>query len=483
MYFTVKYIIKGRSNFNSCGKLIICLGDEVMNNNDVPSKILLVEDSAMIRKFFRKVLTPLNMDISEAGDGQDAIQQVTDSLFDLIITDIDMPKMNGIELCQQLKKKPSTRSLPVIMVSSLDGDEDIDRGFQAGASVYISKTDVQERLCNTVEDVLSRTNLRKRQLILIVDDSHIIRSIVEDGLSQAGFQVLTAVNGKDAIEMVRNEKPDLILSDIAMPVMDGLEFCKAVKSDESMKLSPFVVMSTSTEPSQMRRMLEIGAAAYIVKPFNIDQLVILVEKILSDHFLLLLKEKERLDVERNSMLSSITSLISALEARDSYTRGHSEDVSRIVSGMVQLTGANDQDIESAVIGGKLHDIGKIGIRDSVLLKPAKLSNEEYNQIKQHPVIGYSILKSIPSLSDVIEIVYHHHERFDGNGYPDRLKGSQIPLWARITAVADTYYALTSDRPYRQGMSQDKACEILNDIKETQLCPDCLKLFFQWIEFQ
>jgi response regulator RpfG family c-di-GMP phosphodiesterase len=452
-----------------------------MDNNNGTQQILLVEDSSMIRKYFQKVLAPLHMNILEAADGLIALHMIKDNHFDLIITDIDMPNLDGIELCQQLKKQPETRSLPVIMVSSLDSDEDIDRGFQAGASVYLSKTDVQERLCLAVEDVLSKTDQRKKQIILVVDDSHIIRSIVENGLCQAGFQVITAVNGKEALDAIHGKKPDLILSDIAMPVMDGFELCREIQSDETLRLSPFVVMSTNSERGHMKRMLEIGAAAYIVKPFNIDQLVFLIEKILSDHFMLLLKEKERLDFERSAMLSSITSLSTALEARDAYTRGHSEAVARIITGMIKLTGASDQDIENAIIGGKLHDIGKIGVRDSVLLKPGKLTYDEYEQIKKHPTIGRDILKSIPSLSNVIDIVYHHHERFDGKGYPEKLKGKDIPLWARITAVADTYHALTSDRPYRRGMSNEKAFHILNEIKNTQLCPDCVDLFFQWLK--
>jgi response regulator RpfG family c-di-GMP phosphodiesterase len=453
-----------------------------MENNNEPH-ILLVEDSAMIRKYFQKVLASLQMNIFEAADGLVALHMLQDNKYDLIITDIDMPNLDGIELCHQLKKKPETRAIPVIMVSSLDSDEDVDRGFQAGASVYLSKTDVQERLCQVVEDVLSKTSQRKKQHILVVDDSNIIRSIVEDGLCQAGFQVITAAHGKEALDFIHLKRPDLILCDIAMPIMDGFELCREIQADETLRLSPFVVMSTNSERGHMKRMLEIGAAAYIVKPFNIDQLVFLIEKILSDHFMLLLNEKERLDLERSAMLSSITSLSTALEARDAYTRGHSEAVAKIITGMIELTGANDADIENANIGGKLHDIGKIGVRDSVLLKPGKLTYDEYEQIKKHPGIGRGILKSIPSLSNMIDIVYHHHERFDGNGYPENLKGDAIPLWARITAVADTYHALTSDRPYRQGMPKDQAFQILTDVKGTQLCPDCVELFFNWYNQQ
>jgi len=447
------------------------------------TRILLVDDSAMIRKFMIKVLAPLDATIIEASDGQEGLNLAFENPFDLYITDIDMPNVDGIEFCQRLKRDPERRGTPVIMVSSMDSDEDIDRGFQAGASIYISKSEVQQRLCDSAREVLSKSSIRQKQVIAVVDDSKIIRQIVETGLSQSGFQVITAENGKKGLALVRDKMPDLILSDIDMPEMNGFAFCEAVHADSKLTPIPFVVMSTNSDRGHMKRMLEYGAASYIVKPFNIDQLVILVEKILSDHFMLILKERERLDAERSMMLASITSLISALEARDSYTRGHSEAVAEIVSGMVSLTGASDKEVERATIGGRLHDIGKIGIRDSVLLKAGRLTEEEFDQIKQHPSIGANILKSIPSLADTVSIVLSHHERLDGKGYPQQLKGNQIPLWARMTAVADTYHALTSDRPYRKGMPHDKAFQIIEDVKGSQLCPDCVALFLKWYDKQ
>jgi len=191
-------------------------------------------------------------------------------------------------------------------------------------------------------------------------------------------------------------------------------------------------------------------------------------------------ERERLDSERNLMIASITSLITALEARDNYTKGHSEAVGRIVSGMLRIAGGSAKEIETVTIGGRLHDIGKIGVRDDILLKPGRLTEEEFAHIKKHPVIGANIIKSIPSFSDVIPIVLSHHERLDGKGYPQGLKGDNIHLWARMAAVADTYHSLTSDRPYRKGMAQGKALQIIEDVSGTQLCPDCVDLFFKWI---
>jgi len=444
------------------------------------SRILVVDNSSMMRKALKAILEPLKLKVEEADDGQMGLDLVLKNEYDLIITDVHMPNLSGVDFCQKVKKDPSKRGIPVVIVSSFDSDADIEKGFQVGAAAYISKKEAQSYLRNTIDNLLSKSALHQKQLIMVVDDSPTILKIVEEGLAQSGFQVVTAKNGKEALKRIRSKRPDLIISDIDMPEMNGFVFCETVHSDPDLKSIPFVVMSANSDRAHMKRMLQYGAEAYMTKPFNIDQLVILVEKLLSDHFLLLLKEKERLDAEQSLIIASIGSLISALEARDSYTRGHSESVATIVSGMAALMGATREEIDRMTIGGKLHDIGKIGVRDSVLLKPGALTDEEFAEIQEHPLIGATILESIPSLSDIVSVVLCHHERMDGKGYPNGLKGESIPQSARMTAVADTYNALTSDRPYRKGMPQEKALQIITDIKGSQLCPESVDIFFKWI---
>ncbi|HSQ85475.1 MAG TPA: HD domain-containing phosphohydrolase, partial [Desulfobacterales bacterium] len=386
-------------------------------------------------------------------------------------------------LCRSLKNTEATQGTPVVMVSTFDSDNDVDKGFQAGASAYLSKYAIQDSLFDTVESVLTKSRFKGERVVMVVDDSKVVLRIVEKGLAEAGFRVITADNAKKALNLLETIQPDLILTDIEMPEINGFEFCKTVHKNPELSMVPIVAMSTKTDRGYMKRMVQNGASAYICKPFNVDELVILVEKMLSDQFHMLLMERERLDTERNLMIASITSLITALEARDNYTRGHSEAVGRIVSGMLKIGGGNPKEIETVTIGGRLHDIGKIGVRDEILLKPGKLTEEEFAHIKKHPVIGANIIKSIPSFSDVIPIVLSHHERMDGKGYPQGLKGDNIHLWARMTAVADTYHSLTSDRPYRKGMVQGKALQIIEDATATQLCPDCVYLFFKWVSLK
>ncbi len=444
-------------------------------------QILIVDDSRMVRNVIKGYLTEFDCETIEAGDGQTGLHLAQKNRFDLIITDVEMPGKSGIEMCRELKDDPANRSVPILIISSFDSEEDIHKGFQAGATAYLSKDEVPNQLFSSVESILSKSSFNNSKSILIVDDSAVIRHLVTTELSKVGYRIFTAENGRDGLDKLETlTMPDLIISDIDMPVMNGFEFCEAVKGDERFKSIPFIVMSTNSDRGHMQRMLKRGAQAYLVKPFNMDQLTILVDKMLSDQFVMLLKDRERLDAERQMMLSTITSLVNALEARDSYTKGHSTAVAGIAASLAELSGATEREVRSVLIGGHLHDIGKIGISDSVLLKPDRLTREEFEIIKQHPGIGANILAPIESLADIVPLVHCHHERMDGKGYPNGIKGTKIPLWARITAVADTFHALTSNRPYRTGMKEENALQIIEDVRGTQLCPECVDLFMTWI---
>ncbi len=335
--------------------------------------ILIVDDSALVRKALTRQLGKFGARVTQAEDGQQGVEAALSGHFDLIISDVEMPHLDGFGLCEKLKDTPSTRGVPVVMLSSLDTDRDVERGFKAGAAAYVSKSQVQTQLIETIESVLEKSTFHHNRLVLVVDDSHTIRRIVAQALEEAGFNVITAENGKQALKRIDEQRPDLIISDVDMPEMNGVDFCKALHADPALAVIPFVIMSASSDRAMMRRLLSLGAAGYLVKPFNLEQIVITVERLLSDHFLILLKEKERLDGERKMMLASITSLIAALEARDPYTRGHSETVAKLVEEMGRSMHIDAEGIESLGIAGRLHDIGKIGVPDNILLKPGQLS--------------------------------------------------------------------------------------------------------------
>ena len=444
-------------------------------------KILIVEDSRSLQSIIKSRLKSINAKTVLAENGKVGLEFARSQEFDLILSDVEMPVMNGLEMCKRLKDDMKTRSIPVVLLSSKEKDVDVDRGFEVGASSYVPKSMAKELLIPTIQEILHKSIFHKDRTVLIVDDSKTILRLVESGLSKSGFQVITALNGKKALELLETIRPDIIISDLDMPEMNGMEFRDRVNQIPTLAKIPFIVMSANSDRASMRNMVEKGAAAYLVKPFNLEQLVILTEKLLSNHFQLLLKDREKLLSERKAMLGSITSLAHALEARDPYTRGHSENVSKIVVSMAEVMKMSRNDIQTLRFGASLHDLGKIGIPDSLLLKNGKLTKTEKKIFEQHPVIGSNILQPIPSLKSVIPVVLHHHERFDGTGYPGKLKGKRIPIWARITAVADTYDALTTDRPYRKGFPKEVALQILSEVQGTQLCPKCVDIFFKVID--
>jgi len=445
-------------------------------------RILIIDDNLHHRSMIKSILLPITDDVFEASEKEGSFLISGSIRPDLVITPMRASTPEKPCIYHLLKENPSYRDIPVILTGSSESDENIKKGMAAGAFAYIDKSEAKVTLASIVEKLLKKSSEHPTKTrILVVDDSSSVRLMLQDGLVLEGYEVLTAVNGKKALEVISATSLDLILSDVYMPEMSGLELCKILHENPLFSQIPFVVMSTENDAANMRQMMQYGAAAFIIKPFNIEQLMMTLHKIVSYEFRLLLKEKERLAGEQKLLIAGIASLVKALEARDKYTQGHSERVSLILAGMVKHSGGTPYDIERAQIAGRLHDIGKIGIRDDVLLKIGRLSYDEFEHIQQHPLIGASIITTIPSIADILPVVVSHHERMDGNGYPQGLKGNSIPLWARMTAVADTYDALTSERPYRKSTCHGKALNIINDASGTQLCPSCVSIFLEWLD--
>ena len=445
----------------------------------ISENILIVTDIPLLRRVLTMRLERLGATVLTAFNYSSGLESAFTKEMDLIITDADMPNMEGLKLCQELKTHQKTRHLPVIFISALEAENDIARGFEAGAAAYVTKNSTDSELTETISEVLSKSAFKQERHILVVDDSYTILRLTETVLARAGFQVTTAINGLDALEKMKEQKPDLVISDLDMPIMNGIEFFEALAAQKETSSIPFIIISSNTERSQMRDLIQRGAAAYMVKPVNMEQLGITAEKLLSEQFQTLLRERERLKREQNLTVAAITSLVKALEARDTYTRGHSERVAEIATGMAKIHGCSLEELETINLGGKLHDIGKIGIPDGLLLKPGKLEESEIMTFRKHPEIGGEILDPIASLKKILPIVMHHHERTDGQGYPHGLKGDDSPFLARIVSVADCYDAITSDRPYRKGREHSFALQIINEIRDIQLCSKCVDLFERW----
>lgn len=439
-------------------------------------RILIAEDSKAVRKALIRQLEAVDAEIIQAEDGLEGLVKAHEHLPDLVLTDIIMPKMNGFDLCRALKAETNTRHIPVVILSANENEESIEYGFEVGAAAYVSKMNASQELLPCVRDLLEKSSLLLNKRIMVVDESTAIRAIITQGLLGAGFQVDQAGTGTEAVHFLARHKPDLLITDVHAAMADGTNVYEAIRHRPELRDIPVLVMSTESDRRRMREIIQRGASGCVIKPFNIEHLVISVEKLLCDHFRILLGEKQRLTHERDMLLASISSLIQALEARDHYTRGHSECVAAISVAMAKVMGYNHEDVQKIDLCAKLHDIGKIGISDLILLKPGRLTPEEFARIQEHPAKGADILSPIPSMAEIIPGVLQHHEKMDGTGYPLGLSGEEIHPWARIIAVADVFHALTSNRSYRPAIPLPKAMEMIRESAGTHLCPSCVDVF-------
>ncbi len=356
--------------------------------------------------------------------------------------------------------------------------------------------------------------------IMIVDDEPDILDLLKDTFEEEGYNVITALNGLEALEMLDTELPDVILSDNRMPGMAGIELLEVIRQryPESIRL----LMTGYADLNIAIESINRGwVYKFITKPFKMEEIMITIRRAIEYYEIVKQKkileeqikeqnqilekrvEERTIDLQnlteeleeknrtlsqqkeeirrlyshlQRSYLGTITSLHFALEAKDQYTRGHSE---RVFHYSLHMGRELDLDLEDMVhlkYAALLHDLGKIGIPDSILLKPGKLTSEEYDIIKNHATLGATILDPIQFLKRVKIIIGHHHEHYDGRGYPDGLKAENIDIQGRIIAVADAFDAMRSDRPYRAARSRMEALDELVEMSGTQFCPRCVDAF-------
>jgi len=284
--------------------------------------------------------------------------------------------------------------------------------------------------------------------VLVVDDIEANRSLVTALLTRDGYRVDAVASGAAALERVRSDPPDLVLLDVMMPPPNGFEVCRALKADAGTRLIPVVLITALQQSEDRIQGFEAGADDFISKPFNAHELRARVRS--------LLRIKRYTD-DLDSAESVILSLALTIEARDGYTEGHCERLARYATTLGRHIGLSDEDVRVLERGGYLHDIGKVGIPDAILLKPGRLTSAELAVMQQHAVIGDRLCGELRSLRQVRPIVRHHHERQDGTGYPDGLRGGAIPLFAQIIAIVDVFDALTTARPYKVAVAADVAC--------------------------
>jgi putative two-component system response regulator len=310
-----------------------------------------------------------------------------------------------------------------------------------------ASTPALHRLADSLPDDRARTR------ILAVDDSRLDLELLKDQLVGEGYQVSTAEDGEEALAKVAAETPDLVLMDVVMPRLSGYEVCRQIKSNGRTILTPVVLITSLQATEERIRGIEAGADDFLAKPFNRQELLTRVRS--------LLKLKRHTDELENAE-TVLFSLALSVEAKDPYTTGHCDRLARYSVALGRRLGLSDEYLKALHRGGILHDLGKIGIPDAILLKPEPLTREERTVMQAHPVIGERICAPLRSLRLVLPIIRHHHERWDGSGYPDGLAGGTIPLTARILQVADLFDALTTQRPYKTAFTLDRSVALMRE---------------------
>jgi putative two-component system response regulator len=289
--------------------------------------------------------------------------------------------------------------------------------------------------------------------ILVVDDNPSIALLLKQLLTAEGYEVNIARDGLEAIARVGEFVPDLILLDLDLPYLSGDEVCKRLKNSPATRLIPIVIVTAQSEFQNKLDAWEYGADDYLTKPFH------LVEVTARCRSLLRIK---RLVEERDSAESVVFALARAVEAKSPFTHGHSERVMVYALALAEALDLPHEECEILRKGALLHDIGKISVPDAILNKPGPLTPEEFDIIKEHTSAGAHIVEPLHSVRNAAPLIRWHHERLDGKGYPDRLKGDEIPYLVRILSVADVYDSLASDRPYRPRMAHHTCLEFLRD---------------------
>lgn len=324
---------------------------------------------------------------------------------------------------------------------------------------------------------------------LVVDDEPRLRQVLVRLMEGDGFACAEAANGVEALEQLRRAPATLVLTDLRMPQMDGIELLRQVRA--RYPDTGVVLITAVAEVEVAVSCLAIGAMDYLTKPFHLEEVRARVSQALEKRRLILENREHQAMLEHRvaaqahrleqMFVASIQSLADALEVKDPYTRGHSVRVSRYAAAIATRLGLPPADVRQIELGGHVHDIGKIGVREAVLNKPGALTDEEYEHIMTHPLVGWRILS--PLLHDaplILNVVRSHHERYDGRGVPDGVAGADIPLEARIAAVADSFDAMTSGRPYRRGarMTLAEAVAEVERCSGTQFDPAVVRGFAQ-----
>jgi putative two-component system response regulator len=315
---------------------------------------------------------------------------------------------------------------------------------------------------------VTTTATASRARVLIVDDDPVVRETIRDSVEHLGYATREAGSAEEALDHLTRELPDLILLDVRMPGITGIDLCRQLKADQATHLIPVVLLTAQGELDTRVAGLEAGADDYFTKPVHLRELRARLRALIR-----LKRVVEELEQAENM----ITTLALTIEARDTYTAGHCVRLASYAVELGERLGLPTEELGALRLGGFLHDLGKIKVPDGVLLKPSPLNADEWRMIREHPEAGDRLATPMRTLGLVRPIIRHHHERMDGRGYPDKLVGEEIPLLARLMSVVDVYDALRTRRPYKPALDEAESLKVLLEgARSGQLDPELVRIF-------
>ena len=481
-------------------------------------KILVVDDEASIRDVFKDYLAATtNYTVFTANDGLEALDIIKSEKIDCCFTDLSMPRLNGLELAQKINQHDNT--IPVVVMTGYPSMDNAIDTLKNGVADFITKpfrinqilptiNRVMTARSHFVDNILLKEEAEKGKKLIKINQelqeklkevetiNLILQKLDQATTSQDLFNILVNLSGKitqcDEAHfcfftqgMTDYEIIASFFRDQNIEKSDAVHIEKKIAKKVANDGMPFLIRGNNGNGDTIAIPLKIKSSVFGILTSTIrEETRCFSEKEL--YFLNLLVEKasfltENLALYENiyeNLFSTLYAFVETIEARDPYTKQHSANVSKYAMSIAKAYGCLQDEIARLNVSGNLHDIGKIGIPDSILLKPGRLTDEEYEIIKKHPVIGSNIIGHFGMWTDEQSIIRHHHERFDGKGYPDGLKGEEIPLLARILAVADVYDALTTDRSYRRKMPEHVAVKIIRENAGSQFDPKIVNIFLK-----
>ena len=497
--------------------------------------ILVVDDEETILDVAEGFFQRKGYMVQTASNGREALEILDREKVHCCFTDISMPEMDGLELAEAIRKKDNT--LPVVVMTGYPSLENTIQTLKNGVVDYLIKPINLEQMEITLKRVIRERSLFIENLILReeverqerlrelnnelisrVDEVNTINRIMEDfSDSESSFQIFEKVVdlGRRVLKAdlvnfyIWTEQDGSLVSVASAGSPENPESEDAESSGESIseKTLPFIrkVLTTDCKPCLVSREsgkedLPESISSFMAVPLNIrDKVFGVASAMVLDkdrgfdekdiYYMTFITRKAAGAIENialyeniyDNLFSTLYAFVATLEARDQYTREHSTRVAKLAYEIAKDYGCTEEELDVINFAGRLHDIGKIGIRDDILLKPGRLTDEEYEKIKEHPAIGADIVGQLGLWNRERKIIRHHHERHDGRGYPDGLAGEEIPLLSRILAVADAYDAMASERAYRKKMAKEKVIDIVKANSGSQFAPEIVTVFLGVIE--